>query len=291
VAQAATAQPAVRLATATVVVVESNPTARRIASFMLAASQARVIEVPSIVQAVAAMRTGQIDLMLCGQQVADGDARELVEAIRFERGGARTGVVVMVPVFQRTKDQILSQTGADALVVKPLRSANLLQVLEGVLEQRMHDDSVVSESVSAPTPVSGFSGKRILVVEDNPTNRTLALRILELLGLRAVAVASGREALATLATETFDLVLMDCQMPGIDGLEVTRLFREREASETALFRRSHAGHRDPRTVIVAVTAHAMGGDRERCIAAGMDDYLSKPYTIDHLRQMLEKWIG
>ena len=291
VAQEATAHPAIRLASATVVVVESNPTARRIASAILASSHARVIEVPSIVQAVAAMRSGRIDLMLCGQQVADGDARELVEAIRFERGGARTGVVVMVPVFQRTKDQLLSQTGADALVVKPLRSANLVQVLEGVLERRMRDESVVSESVSEPTPVSGFSGKRILVVEDNQTNRTLALRILEVLGLRAVTVTSGLEALETLATETFDLVLMDCQMPDIDGLEATRLFREREARETALFRRSHAGHRHPRAVIVAVTAHAMGGDRERCIAAGMDDYLSKPYTIEDLRQMLEKWIG
>jgi CheY-like chemotaxis protein len=138
---------------------------------------------------------------------------------------------------------------------------------------------------------AGIAGKRVLVVEDNLTNRMLALRILEVLGLKGESVASGAEALDTLAIETFDLVLMDCQMPDLDGLQATRLYREREARETALFRRISAGHQQNRAVIVAVTAHAMAGDRERCIAAGMDDYLSKPYIIDDLRRMLEHWIG
>ena len=77
----------------------------------------------------------------------------------------------------------------------------------------------------------------------------------------------------------------------LDGIEATKLFREREARETSLMRRMDAGHLNPRACIVAITAHALTGDRERCLAAGMDDYLPKPYTIEDLRRMLEKWIG
>ena len=271
----------------TVIVADPSPTARQIACTMLAAWGARMIETSAIRQTIEAVRSGRVGIILTARQLADGDARDLVAAVRAERGGDGIGIAVVVPVFQRQKDQILTATGADAMVVKPLRSSSLHQTLANLTAQ---GEGPRRQPVAA-VRTAGIAGKRVLVVEDNLTNRMLALRILEVLGLKASAVGSGAEALDTLAVETFDLVLMDCQMPELDGLEATRLFREREARETALLRRVNAGHSYPRAIILAVTAHAMAGDRERCLAAGMDDYLAKPYTIDDLRKMLERWTG
>ena len=270
----------------TVLVVDPNPTARQIASTMLAAWGGRTIEASSIRQAMEAIRSGRIAVVLTAQHLADGDARELVLAIRSEKVGARVGIALLVPIFLRHKEKVLATTGANALVVKPLRSSGLLDTVAHLVAE-------VPMLMPVMTAVrgKGLTGKRVLVVEDNATNRMLALRILEVLGLRSSAVSSGEEALDTLAVETFDLVLMDCQMPELDGIEATKLFREREARETSLMRRMNAGHLNQRACIVAITAHAMAGDRERCLAAGMDDYLAKPYTIDDLRKMLEKWIG
>ena len=276
------------LSKATVMVVDPSPTARQIACTMLAAWGARSIEVSGIRQAVEAARSGRISAILTARQLIDGDARDLVAAIRSERTGTGIGIGLILPVFQRQKEQAVAGAGADALLVKPLRSSSVHQVVSDLVTRGPQFTPLAN---GPAVRTAGIAGKRVLVVEDNLTNRMLALRILEVLGLKGESVASGAEALDTLATETFDLVLMDCQMPELDGLQATRLFREREARETALMRRMNAGHLQNRAVIVAVTAHAMAGDRERCIAAGMDDYLSKPYTIDDLRKMLEHWIG
>ena len=116
---------------------------------------------------------------------------------------------------------------------------------------------------------------RILVAEDSPTNQMVLLAQLEKLGYRARAVANGVEAVAAVQREDYDLVLMDCQMPGMDGFEATRQIRRSPR---------------PRVPIVAVTAHAMVGDRQRCIREGMDDYLSKPVALDPLADVLATWL-
>jgi signal transduction histidine kinase/ActR/RegA family two-component response regulator len=118
---------------------------------------------------------------------------------------------------------------------------------------------------------------RILLVEDNPVNQMVAARQIEKLGYAVKTASGGHDALDALAADRFDVVLMDCQMPGMDGFEATAEIRRREAS-------------GEHTVVVAMTAYAMEGDRDRCIAAGMDDYLPKPVTLDSLRAMLERWI-
>jgi signal transduction histidine kinase/AmiR/NasT family two-component response regulator len=123
---------------------------------------------------------------------------------------------------------------------------------------------------------------RVLLVEDNPVNRQIARRLLEKRGLAVICVEDGQQALQRLAEGGFDLVLMDCQMPVLDGLDATRRFRAREAAE------AHGG--DERLPIVALTAGAMDADRESCLAAGMDDYLVKPFKAVQLDAILARWL-
>jgi CheY-like chemotaxis protein len=120
---------------------------------------------------------------------------------------------------------------------------------------------------------------RILLVEDNPTNTEVALGILTKMGLLVDAVTSGADALCALATVAYDLVLMDVQMPEMDGLEATR--RIRQPGSAVL---------NPAIPLVAMTAHAMQGDRERCLAAGMNDYLQKPVSPQALASALDRWL-
>ncbi|MGH2849796.1 MAG: ATP-binding protein, partial [Solirubrobacteraceae bacterium] len=134
----------------------------------------------------------------------------------------------------------------------------------------------VSERIVG-TSDAGSSAPLVLVVEDSPVNRLVAVHVLDRFGYRSHVVNDGREALAALAAHQYDAVLMDCQMPNVDGYEATRELRRREGN----------GRHTP---VIAMTAHAMTGDRERCLAAGMDDYIAKPVRSQALADMLQRWI-
>jgi len=120
-----------------------------------------------------------------------------------------------------------------------------------------------------------MGGLRVLVAEDNPVNQRLAARLIEKKGHRVIVVSTGREVLSAIEREPVDLVLMDVQMPELDGLEATAAIRQKE--------KTTGGH----LPVYALTAHAMKGDRERCLAAGMDGYITKPIRIEELEQLLE----
>ncbi|NJO52000.1 MAG: response regulator [Leptolyngbyaceae cyanobacterium RM2_2_4] len=128
------------------------------------------------------------------------------------------------------------------------------------------------------SPTAVGSKTRILVVEDNEFNQQLIIRMLKYLGYSADVVSNGQEALTQLATCTYDIVLMDCQMPILDGYETARLFRQDQDLHQ-------------QTVIIGLTAHAMVGDRNKCLEVGMDDYISKPIKLEVLKTRLEYWIG
>ncbi len=142
-----------------------------------------------------------------------------------------------------------------------------------------HAEPIGPGEGSAPTAVAAepARGGVVLLVEDNPVNQLLAKKMLDALGLRYELAQHGLEALAACRRRRFDLILMDCQMPQMDGYEATRNLRTLEGE-------------GPRTPIVALTANALVGDRERALAAGMDDYLSKPYDLDGLRQTVARWL-
>jgi two-component system, sensor histidine kinase len=133
-------------------------------------------------------------------------------------------------------------------------------------------------ALNAASPAGASTGWRILVVEDNPVNQVVAVRALRTLGYSSEVASTGKAALEAIQAGGFDLILMDCQMPGMDGYETTEEIRRRQTG----------GHRIP---IVAMTANSIDGDRERCAAAGMDDYVSKPFRIGALQSVLCRWLS
>ena len=155
------------------------------------------------------------------------------------------------------------ELGISAYLTKPVKQSDLMDTIMGVLVSRSEERKARPRKEAARLPPGGRR-LRVLVAEDNAVNQQVAAGMLERAGHEAVVAANGREALALLESEAFDLVLMDVQMPELDGLETTEAIRERE--------RVKGGH----LPIVAVTAHAMKGDAERCLAAGMDAYIAKP---------------
>ncbi len=171
-------------------------------------------------------------------------------------------------LFNRGENQEPPFPGA-AVLTRPVRTSQLAEAFVAV-------DRLPRADVPAPVqPPSRLSGN-VLIVEDNAVNQLIAKRLVNALGLRAVIVDSGESALDSLAAGLFDLVLMDCQMPGLDGYETTRRLRQRDDSR--------------HLPIIAMTANAMKGDRELCLAAGMDDYLSKPIRLDRLREILSRYL-
>jgi CheY-like chemotaxis protein len=171
----------------------------------------------------------------------------------------------------------------DGWIPKPItRSALEAALLETVLE--IAGDGQAASGGERPAPKSDV---RVLLVEDNPDNCAIASEMLRLLGCTVIIAADGLEAVEQFVRAPFDVVLMDCQIPGIDGFEVTRRIRGIEHVRAAV----DIGRPAQRATIIALTANAMSGDRERCLATGMDDYLSKPYSRSELHAVLQRWIG
>ena len=171
-------------------------------------------------------------------------------------------------------DAQLRESGFSACLSKPLSSAELHRALSNLWQPQT---ACAAEAGEPSNHGLEERQPRVLLAEDNPVNQKFVLRLLEKAGVRADVVANGCQAVAAIRKTTYDLVLMDCQMPEMDGFEATAEIRRLEGNER-------------HTTICALTAHAMAGDRERCIDAGMDDYISKPLTFRVLHTKIARWI-
>ncbi|WP_254567160.1 ATP-binding protein [Oscillatoria sp. HE19RPO] len=186
-------------------------------------------------------------------------------------------------------------------LVKPVRSSQLLDSLMTVVlrpqtveAQPKGGSPPVSQPAKTPVAPRTRSTVNILVAEDHPINQQVILHQLEALGYHGECVGNGVEAIARLGQKRYDIVLMDCQMPGLDGYQTTQEIRKREATGS-LCPSADGESSDPspphKTIVIALTAHALSAEREKCLSAGMDDYISKPVHLDRLSALLEQWIA
>ena len=263
-----------------VLVVDDNASNRRILEEMLASWQMKPTIVPDAEGALTALgaavrRQEPFDVVVADRQMPLVDGFMLARRIRRERAFARTPIVMMMSVGDGS-ESARRGAGVDAFLTKPVKHSDLLDALATLFRvstRRPRAERAVKPSARPEQRL------RVLLAEDNPVNRKLVTKLLQKRGHHVQAVDNGRAAADTIAltTPAFDVVLMDLQMPEMSGFEATHAIRERE--------RSTGAH----VPIVALTAHAMAGDRERCLAAGMDGYLSKPIEVNHLIATVEQF--
>jgi hypothetical protein len=228
------------------------------------------------------------DVALVDMQMPETDGMTLGEQIKANSAIAQLPLIMLTSTNQRDEVQRALKIGFAAYLVKPVKPSRLLDTVMTILGAQLQPDNSHTVGVknmpdSPPikqTDIFDKSKIRILLAEDNLVNQKVALKQLQTLGYKADVAANGEEVLQLLAKIPYDLILMDCQMPVLDGLETTK--------EINRWQESHFANRR-RPVVVAMTANAMTEDKQMCLDAGMDDYLSKPVSKDKLAATLEHW--
>jgi signal transduction histidine kinase/DNA-binding response OmpR family regulator len=227
-------------------------------------------------------RPFDVALLDCVMPTMDG--AELASRIKSDPELRSTSLIALMAGNQRSAAGSFIDAGCNVFLAKPVvRPAQLLDALRAVQTRPKVEPSHVSaDDVERPAlapadPVEETGVLRVLVAEDNAVNRLLVKRMFEKLGCRIDLAGNGREAVDMATRLRYDIIFMDCFMPELDGYGASRELRELEQTER-------------RVPIIALTANAMADDRAKCIAAGMDDYLSKPVSIDDLRKTLERWV-
>ena len=223
------------------------------------------------------------DLLLLDLQTPGLDVDALVSSIRQDDGLRDTILAAMTWGGNRGEAARLADQGFAGYLTKPFDETTLKECLITLLAGRRKGVGARAGMVTRHSLADSRKQEvSILLVEDNRINQKVAVAILNRLGYKVEVAGNGVEALASLRTRTFDLILMDCEMPEMDGYEATRQIRlwEREQQKSK-----------PGIVIVAMTAHAMPGSREKCLAAGMDDFISKPVSPENLAEITAKWLN
>jgi len=281
-----------------VLVVDDNQTNRRIFVHQTTSWGMEATEAESGAQALSMLRVasnGQkpFDIAILDLMMPEMDGFALAEAIKADAAISATRLILLPSFGKRGHGQLAREAGIAAYLQKPIRQSQLQKCLLSVVNDKAAKTAgnnqaasrlITQHSLRAVTPVN--TGEKpvlktgILVAEDNIVNQKVALNQLKNLGYAADIASNGREVLEALNKSAYKLVLMDCQMPEMDGFEATAEIRRREKENGIL----------NRTIIVAMTAHALKGEREKCLAAGMDDYLSKPVKVEELEKMLANWL-
>ncbi len=264
-----------------VLIVDDHPTNLFVLNAHLTAWGAEVFSADSGASALerltqSATTSTPIDLALLDLHMPDMDGLTLAHAIRADPALRRIDLLALSSGERDAHRGAADPLGFVAWLQKPVRQSTLRTCLRSYRQGYVAVPVVGKVKALTPSALGG----RVLLVEDNPVNREVAMGLLELLGCHVDNAEDGRQALEVSATSAYDLIFMDCQMPIMDGFTATARIRERERQTQAA-----------RTPIIALTANAMDGDRDRCLAAGMDDYLSKPFSQDQMREMLSRWLS
>jgi CheY-like chemotaxis protein len=217
-------------------------------------------------------------LAIIDQDMPGMNGLDVVRAIKGEAALADIGVILLTSV--RVDGAEASEAGVARCLTKPVWTAQLKHTLRAVAAGTAEDSILTADPRGASEgPLSPLVG-RVLLAEDNPVNQEVATSMLENLGCRVTLAVNGAEAVEADEDTAFDVVLMDMQMPEMDGLEAARAIRDRE---------TRTGRR--RVPIIALTANAFAKDAEACYAAGMDEFLSKPFTLSQLHARLARWLS
>ena len=268
-----------------VLIVDDNPTNRMLVQLILQAHGCRTDDAEDADAALAKLHEAvqaedPFGVAFLDWKMPGTDGRELGKRIASDAALNGTALLLMTPLGGEIDTNSLGQIGFAGSLSKPIWESSLLEALKQALAGRSYQSSDPKEIDSTPLESrTTTQTARILVVEDNATNQQVSLAILQKYGHQAHAVWNGAEALEALRQDDYDMVLMDCEMPVMDGFEATHHIRE-----------NSTGVRNPDIPIIAMTAHAMQGDREKCIAAKMNDYLSKPIEPDQIAEILPKWL-
>lgn len=270
-----------------ILIVDDHTTNREVLSRQLRAWGARPEEADHAMKALHMLRRARNDndpymAALVDMQMPDISGADLGAIIRADESICAVRLIMMTSMGRRGDAARMKSIGFDAYLTKPVRQSDLFDSTVAVLSGDMKRITEKTESVH---PAESPYGSRtlhghILLAEDNVTNQQVAVGVLEKLGLTVDVAVNGKEALEALAHNDYGLVLMDVQMPVMDGLEATRRLRSGESAV-----------RDPAIPVIAMTAHVMRGDQEICLSAGMDDYVSKPINPGNLADTLEKWLA
>jgi len=261
-------------------VVDDNASSRRIIADMLASWDLSVVAVDGADAALARLMEQQragmpFDLMITDVQMPDTDGFVLAANIKANPALCSTRIILLTSCGQRGDAARCRDAAVSAYLIKPVRQSELREAIRACFRDRSGEKSAPVVTKHSLREARAAESRRILLAEDNHVNQILAVRLLERCGHQVVVANNGREAVDRVTKEQFDLVLMDVQMPEMDGFEATAAIRHMEQNGAHL-------------PIIAMTARAMKGDQERCLEAGMDSYISKPIHAEQLYRLLEE---
>jgi CheY-like chemotaxis protein len=266
-------------------IVDDNPTNCRILTVQSAKWGMIPRDAQSASQALEWLRAGEkFDLAILDMQMPGMDGLMLAGEIRNLPGSTKLPLVLLTSMGVRADTPEFAKAAFASCLTKPIKPAQLHEVLVRVISGNAKPPAKKAPAVAKLDPaLAQRLPLRMLLCDDNAINQKVAIRLLQQMGYKPEVAANGLEALAALDKQTYDMIFMDVQMPEMDGLEATRFIRERQqdASRFPTYKST--------IIVVAMTANAMPGDRERCISAGMDDYLAKPVRPEDVRRIIENW--
>jgi CheY-like chemotaxis protein/HPt (histidine-containing phosphotransfer) domain-containing protein len=273
-----------QLADLRVLVVDDNPTNCRILTLQTSKWGMIARGAQSAEQAIGWLRGGEnFDLAILDMQMPGMDGLMLAREIRKLPNGGRIPLVLLTSMGIHDNNPELAGIGFSSCLTKPIKPSQLYEVLVRIVSGIKPAAKPAPTASKLDRALADRLPLRILLCDDNAINQKVASRLLQQMGYQSDTATNGVEALAALDKKPYDLIFMDVMMPELGGIEATHEIRRRQQNQAQF-----PNYKSP-IIIIAITANAMQGDREKCLAAGMDDYLAKPIRPEEMREIIEKW--